>query len=180
MKTKIINLYGGAGCGKSTIASGIFYVMKNKGMSVEIVSEYVKELAWEKIPVTKYLQPLIFGEQLNRISRLLGQVEYIITDSPLELSYIYSHKDFRQAIYSIVDCARHNILSVDGNSEFNILVERTKPYVKKGRFQNKKEAIKKDEEIRNIFRTFDKPFQYVTHSYGDAEIIVKDILKYYG
>ena len=49
MKVKaVINLYGGPGCGKSTVSSGLFYKMKSEGYCVEYVSEYAKDLTYEE------------------------------------------------------------------------------------------------------------------------------------
>lgn len=42
--TKVINLIGAPGAGKSTIASQLFSLMKWQGLDVELVSEYAKEL----------------------------------------------------------------------------------------------------------------------------------------
>ena len=39
--TKVINLFGGPGAGKSTIASGLFYHMKIAGYNVEMTGEWV-------------------------------------------------------------------------------------------------------------------------------------------
>ena len=48
--TKIINLYGAPGSGKSTIASGLFFHMKMAGLNVELASEYIKSKVFEENP----------------------------------------------------------------------------------------------------------------------------------
>ena len=49
MKLKmIINIFGGPGVGKSTVAADLFVIMKKEGYSVELVTEYAKELTYEK------------------------------------------------------------------------------------------------------------------------------------
>ena len=45
---KVINFYGGAGIGKSTIAADIFSKLKRKGHKTELVGEYAKWL-WYQI-----------------------------------------------------------------------------------------------------------------------------------
>ena len=47
METKIINLFGGPGCGKSTTASGIFYELKKRGYECELSLEFAKDKVWE-------------------------------------------------------------------------------------------------------------------------------------
>jgi len=90
MKTTIINLIGPPGTGKSTIASELFAKMKWNGFDVELVSEYAKELVWEERSETIKNEVYLFAKQHHRIFRLLGKVEYIITDRPLMLSLLYN------------------------------------------------------------------------------------------
>ena len=48
MKTVVINLFGGPGCGKSTIAAELFAILKKQGYEVELVTEYAKDKVWEE------------------------------------------------------------------------------------------------------------------------------------
>ena len=48
MDTYIINLIGGPGIGKTTIASMLFANMKLQKKSVEFVQEYAKNLVWRE------------------------------------------------------------------------------------------------------------------------------------
>ena len=45
---KVINLFGGPGCGKSTTAADLFARMKLRGLSVELVTEYAKDVVWDE------------------------------------------------------------------------------------------------------------------------------------
>lgn len=45
---KVINLFGGPGIGKSTLAAGLFEHMKIAGFNVELVNEYAKDMVWEQ------------------------------------------------------------------------------------------------------------------------------------
>ena len=87
--TKIINLIGGPGVGKSTIASGLFSELKQRKVSCEYVSEYAKEVTWEQTHKLLENQIHVFSEQFRRQYRLLGQVDFVITDSPLLLNTVY-------------------------------------------------------------------------------------------
>ena len=44
---KVLNFYGGAGIGKSTIAADIFSKLKRKGHKTELVGEYAKWLWYQ-------------------------------------------------------------------------------------------------------------------------------------
>ena len=46
--TLIINLFGGAGIGKSTLMARIFSELKVQGYDCEMVTEFAKDLVWEK------------------------------------------------------------------------------------------------------------------------------------
>ena len=89
MKTKVINFYGGPGSGKSTKAAGLYYKMNMAGFSVELNNEFAKECVWEdNVPMLKD-QLFMLAHQHRKILRLVGKVDYVITDSPLMLSGIY-------------------------------------------------------------------------------------------
>lgn len=92
MVSKIINLYGGPSTGKSTIAAGLFYELKRRGISADIPYEFPKALAWDSNLHAIKDQFFVIGNQHRGISRSWGKVEYIIVDSPLLLALVY--KDF--------------------------------------------------------------------------------------
>jgi cytidylate kinase len=47
IRLKVLNFYGGAGIGKSTIAADIFSKLKRKGLKTELVGEYAKWLWYQ-------------------------------------------------------------------------------------------------------------------------------------
>lgn len=87
--TKIINFIGGPGVGKSTTALGVAYNLKKRRLNVEYVGEYAKDVTWEGTHALLENQTHIFAEQFRRQFRLLGKVDYVVTDSPLILSCVY-------------------------------------------------------------------------------------------
>lgn len=90
-RLKVINLFGAPGAGKSATRSGLFWLMKVKGMSVEEVSEYAKYLVlagrhWQLTRDQLY----ILAKQHHKLLILEGQYEFAVTDSPLQLASYYS------------------------------------------------------------------------------------------
>ena len=146
MKTTVINLIGAPGTGKSTLASELFALMKWQGYDVEIVSEYAKELVWEERTETFKNELYLFAKQHHRMFRLKDKVQYIITDRPLILSLFYNYKygdnssDFKNIVL-------HEVNKFDN---INIFLNRTKPYVEKGRNQTEEESNEFSEQIYNI------------------------------
>lgn len=95
MKLKeVINIFGAPGCGKSTLASGLFYRMKVNNFSVEFVQEYAKECVFEeRFKLIKEDQLHIFANQNRKLFRLKDSYDYVIMDSPIILSNTYLQKD---------------------------------------------------------------------------------------
>jgi nicotinamide riboside kinase len=92
---RVINLWGAPSAGKSTIAAGLFFIMKIHGCEVELVTEYAKDLVWEGQEEMFGEQAKIFAEQNHRLERLVRRKQqFAITDSPLPLPIIYQPQDY--------------------------------------------------------------------------------------
>lgn len=143
-KTKIINLYGGPGVGKSTIAAGLFYALKCKQYSCEIVTEYAKDLVYdEDFNKLKNDQFSVDAEQNRRLLRLIGKVDYIITDSPLIMGSAYTDDEKLKEYIIDVHKRYDNIeIFLERNEEFN--------FQNSGRRHDFDESLEKDNEILDI------------------------------
>ena len=154
-KTKIINLFGGPGVGKSTTATGVFSKLKQSGVVCEYVSEYAKDLSWSKSFSLLENQVHVFGEQFTRQWNLIDQVDYVITDSPLLLSsmyYEYYLERSKQKLFS----KEYQQLAIDFYDKtflefnnINFFIRRKKDYVPIGRNQTEDEAKDIDLAIYN-------------------------------
>jgi len=154
-KTKIINLFGGPGVGKSTTATGVFSKLKQSGVVCEYVSEYAKDLSWSKSFSLLENQVHVFGEQFTRQWNLIDQVDYVITDSPLLLSsmyYEYYLEKSKQKLFS-KDYQAMAINFYDSTflefNNINFFIRRNKNYVPIGRNQTEDEAKDIDLAIYN-------------------------------
>jgi hypothetical protein len=142
-KPIVINLFGGPGIGKSTIAALLFGKLKQNGYNAELVMEYAKDKVWEESYKTLENQIYVFGKQLHRIWRLKDKVDFIITDSPLLLSIIYD-KENDQNLKSLV---------LSSFNKFNnkiYLLKRQTEYQKDGRLQTEEEAKNIDKIIEDL------------------------------
>lgn len=142
---KVINLFAGPGAGKSTTAAGLFFLMKNKGYNVELITEFAKDLTWENRNKTLENQIYVFAKQYHRLYRLENKVEYVITDSPLLLSLIYSKTDYFNGTFA-------NLVKEVWNEYINysFFIERIKEYKQIGRSQDEEGAKKIDLTVLNL------------------------------
>jgi len=146
--TTYINLFGPPGVGKSTIAAGLFHYMKRKGYSVELVTEFAKDLVWEDRASTLQIQPYVSMKQFRNLARLRGKVEYVITDSPLIKDSVYARRYATELPNSY-----HELLfflhSYLGTS-INILLRRKYTYNTEGRLQDERTAIEIGNELKYL------------------------------
>ena len=75
--SKLINLFGGPGIGKSGVSAGITYELKKRHISCNNPYEFPKRLAWDNnIPAIKD-QLYVFANQHRGIAESYGKVDYI-------------------------------------------------------------------------------------------------------
>jgi hypothetical protein len=136
----VVNLFAGPGAGKSTGAAFLFAYLKLLKVNVELVTEFAKELAWEgDKEFMANNQVYITGQQIRRMNRLIGKVDVIITDSPIELGALYTDSSLlKDLCYS------------EGRKwerRLDFFVNRVKPYNPSGRNQTLEEAQNLDTKI---------------------------------
>lgn len=147
----VINLFGGPGAGKSTTAAGLFWLLKNQGVTVELITEYAKALTWAKRSVELSDQFYIYAKQHHRQFVLKDQVEFCITDSPLLLPILYNVHEPSSFDDYVID-------NWNGYTNVNFFIQREKPYSAIGRNQTEAEAKQLDKETRDLLRHYDVPY----------------------
>lgn len=178
MESKIINLFGGPGIGKSTQASGLFTEMKKHHMNVEYTYEFPKEVAWEGNVSQLRDQFFITANQHRNISRLYGKVEYIIVDSPIILGSIYEQRygsGYPASFYNISGLGGFIWELFKQYNNINILLTRNNDtYDTNGRLQDINEAQEIDKEIKE--KLLDNNIPFVEFSVGTNTAV--DIFNY--
>ena len=90
---KVINFYGGAAIGKSTIAADMYSKLKRMGYRTELVGEFAKWLWYQNATDIVEDQLYLFAEQAHRTRTLEKySVDFAICDSPLPLNIIYNRE----------------------------------------------------------------------------------------
>jgi AAA domain len=155
MKTTIINLYGGPGCGKSTSAAYLYYLLKVQKENVELVREYVKDWAWDNRKFGAYDEIYFLGKQVRHESMLFGKVDYIVTDAPVYMTAYYA------SIYCSLTLSKgvlgeaqafYQQVAEDGHQHLHIMLNRIRPYAQEGRYQNESQAHSVDDGVGDMLR----------------------------
>lgn len=166
----VLNMFGGPGAGKSTTAAGVFALMKEAGMSVELVTEFAKDATWEERHNLLAVQEYILAEQNLRLRRLVGKVQFAVTDSPLLLSTIYTDIDYPVSFRWFVEDMFNSY------SNFNFLIKRTKPYVQIGRNQDEDQARRIDAQIASTLSRLGHKTSIVIGD-GTAKTVIFDFVQ---
>lgn len=147
LNLQVINLYAGPGAGKSTLAAGLFNLMKNLQYRVELVTEFAKDVTYEKNFGTLQNQLVILAEQDRRLRRLEGQVDWVITDSPLPLGIAYMTPEYEDWLVPAIWGAFNRY------QNYHVLVQRSPshPFQQYGRNQDEGEAMRLDTLIGHLF-----------------------------
>lgn len=164
---KVINFYGQPSAGKSTHAATLFAQMKKLGYNCELVTEYAKDCVWRRAQNILTDQIYVFAKQHNRIYRLIDQVDYVITDSPILMCTVYG-QGMHQSFVDLVEDCYHEYDNV------NFFVNRTKDYNPVGRNQTEQESDEIGIEIKQMLDNIDIPYIDID-SDTDVECIMKHI-----
>lgn len=140
---KVINICGAPNSGKSSLAAHLFSDFKSRGLNCELVTEAAKTVIYEKTKHKIWNQPLIFGEQLQGILRVIDEVDFVITDSPIILGIAY-----RPDCFSTLDDLIKQTFSYFNNYCYILPINNN--FKKTGRRHTKAECVDLQNNIINI------------------------------
>lgn len=174
--TIVINIAGGPGTGKTTIAAKLFAILKQKGYDVENVSEFAKELVWEGRNEAFNDRLYMHAEQNHRLMQMNNKLDYIITDSPLFLTSVYNQyylgNKFSKSYNDMINEVCKETFNLYQNKTY--LLQRNCSYKKVGR--------REDEDTANIIDSLiikyldDNNIEYCTCLLENAvDLILKDL-----
>lgn len=178
--TIVINAFAGPGAGKTTSCLEVAEKLKKQGFVTEYVQEYAKELVYDNnlIMLDGHYEHQfdILKEQVKRINRLYGKVDFILTDSPVLLNNTYLNEDKSTNDY-VAYCENvKKIYTLYDN--FNYFVERDKSaFEEEGRIHNLEQSIVIDDELKNTLHNNQIDFATYTHSTID-NIVRDSVLAY--
>ena len=173
--SKLINLFGGPGIGKSGISAGLTYELKKRHISCNNPYEFPKRLAWDNnIPAIQD-QLYVFANQHRGIAESFGKVDYIVIDSPILFSTIY-HTYYTEGYPAEFYGEEFHKFVIHLHKQYtsiNILLERGDTVHNDGeRFQNLKQSLEIDSLCKKILEDNDE----IYHTIKVDEFAVEKIL----
>lgn len=176
--TLIVNLFGAPGAGKSTTRADVFRRLKQSGVNAEEVYEHAKKLTYSKRQMELKCQPYIAGKQLRDMEVLMGNVDVIITDSPLLLCYYYTRKYRPDAYPAAFDTFVLEQFKAMGG--LNFYIERVNPYVASGRNQTEGESDEIGHELHDLLHAQGIDYGIVSGDPSAGALIASAIMAHLG
>lgn len=167
-QTLVISAFGGPGSGKTVACMDICQQLKKRGYNAEYVSEVAKDYVYdenfEMLDGTAEHQYEILQEQLKRVDRYIGKVDFVVTDSPILLNGIYNQQ--------LTPEYARTLLEIHGQyNNFVFFVNRDKTqFQQEGRIHDLQESMEKDLQIQNLLD--DNKIYYGTYNHETVGKIV--------
>lgn len=180
MKTIVVNLFAGPGCGKSTTAAGLFATLKMVGTSTELITEYVKSWAWEKRTIGPDDGLYILAKQYHRQQTLVGKVDVAVTDSPLWLGALYEQfYSERTLVTETLRSIHTQFTQRDDMQHLNYLIPRVRAYDPRGRYETEDQAHRIDQRLLRLLAEEGIDYKRLQgDTLQDIDTISTDIITY--
>jgi predicted ATPase len=151
-RTFIINLIGGPGLGKTTLAALIFAELKLRGYVTEFVQEYAKQLVWTKDFDTLNNQYYVTSHQYKLLKQMDSLVDFVVTDASL-ISGLYYNLHNKDNTSNINKTHELILNSYKQFNNINIMLKRGNfEYETQGRLQTEEESKEIDTILRHLHR----------------------------
>lgn len=167
----VVNLTGGPGVGKSTLAALLLYELRVLGYNAEPVSEYPKKASWEKNLSKTAYQPVIFANQAYQQNLLRGQTDIMISDSPLLLSLVYNADRTTDTFKKFV---LEEFKSYQ-NLTYYIVRDDSQSFQQSGRIHDSIQSQVLDRVILETMEQYHIPFKRIDNSRESIQTIIEDI-----
>ena len=178
--SKIINLFGGPGVGKSSIAAGITYKLKKNHINCDQPYEFPKLLAWDENHSAIQDQLYVLANQHRGIVKSYGKVDYIVLDSPILLSLTYRNyyksSEYPSSLYG--ETFDKMVLDVFNQYDnINIVLKRAEGnHNNEERYQNLEQSKELDNVIENSLMDNNIPYHTIQVGENSVDEIIKLIV----
>ena len=173
--TKVINLIGAPGVGKSTLMAMIFVKLKERNIKCEMVQEWVKKLIWTGDTSIISNQHYIITEQYRAIAELVGKVDYIVLDTSL-VNYIYYNRTSAENVCNVEKTEKYAIDLLNSLENIFVFVKRNPDYLfeNEGRIHTETQSVTIE---REMFELVHANLQNVLYFNDNLDDLVNGILQ---
>lgn len=174
--TKVINIIGGPGCGKSLFSSAIILYLSLHHKTVETIPDYAKSLVWQQNLEVLKNQYFIAQRQYEMLNLLDGQVQFLLTECSLP-QVLYYNENYADNICDIGKTRKQILEWYGQNNNVNVFVERgDKKYIHTGRFQDEDQARAVDRGLRGVLTREGLPFTVLKPDIAEIDAFTASLL----
>ena len=147
---RVVELMGAPCSGKSTVAMGLVYMLRQEGYKAELVTEVAKDLYWEGA-LQHTSQAHITRNQIEKVMAMLthSDIDFIVCDSAVASGEAYAKDGWEQAT---VRKLINTFYALVGTEMF--LLDCNLDYTTTGRLQDETEALHIKEQLRAIAQQY--------------------------
>lgn len=167
-QTLVISAFGGPGSGKTVACMDICQQLKKRGYNAEYVSEVAKDYVYDEnykmLDGSAEHQYEMLQEQLKRVDRYMGKVDFVVTDSPILLNGIYNKQlspEYEQTLLQLHDQYNNFVFFVNRDESH---------FQSEGRIHDLEQSKEKDAQIRNLLD--ENKIYYGTYEHRTVDKIV--------
>jgi len=173
-KIRRVNIFGGAGSGKSTMAAWVYSQLKINQLSVEFVPEFIKSWVFIKRNPESFDEVILFAQQLHQEDIYLdGGADLVVCECPNWLACAYGtyyNVPGVKHIWGLAETFEKAYPSV------NVFLDRTgMDYKSIGRYETLEKAKEIDDAIKDVLVKAKLPFE--VFQYNARERILTYVLQ---
>lgn len=168
-KALVVNFFGAPGARKSTMAYGLAYALRCKGIVAEVSWEVAKEYVYAGEPLPNQL--VLANMQAGRLRDLARAVDVVITDSPLPMGLLYSDTER----WELKDICLGEFKAYNNLNYFLYVMQKT--YTQTGRLHDLNQAMDLQAKLASLLEEKGISYEPLSSTDEGISIVVDDVVE---